>query len=130
MKIIRSEAITIFYLENDFCIDMSDWNPAAYQLFQRKKDLLGITDNNRPHHSIYGSFTRNWPNFKRWVCLNRHGKTCAITRPWRNMVEFHLTRSMFSLAHHSRDLSDDRFSKLMESMRPAFIALSSAWKRD
>lgn len=134
-KILRSEALGIFYLENKFMCLVNKFDPAPFLLVARKLDA---------HKSLLGKEGldmfrcqldegRSWANILWWLREYYFGRCGGLGTRTDDDAERSLLISLFGMAVLCNKYSEREWEKLKQNaelVRPALVEFSARWAAD
>ena len=131
-KQIRDEASPVFYAENSFNVDMSDYETTLYLLFRRKQIAIfkryGVKTKCHPT----GTWRPNWQNLHTWLRLLHVGlifKNVAVrpsSNPAMNILD-KTWNSLFETVESLRDLPWSRVEDIVEQHHMILVAIDPSW---
>lgn len=134
-KTVRSETLEIFYLENNFHCEVSNFNHAAIELAYQKKGQLHLDPARKSGlHDLGLKITgqRNWKNVVAWMQMCREKRTgylCANNCP-KDSAEEQLLAGLFAVARDRALPTPEALDAVLACLRPALVAQHADWGKD
>lgn len=141
-KIIRKEAIGIFYAENEFVLVIRAFNPAPLLLLSRKEKMLAASHGYGIPNVYQGVdsmiyYVRRWVNLLSWLRYHHTGEASALLEMSHSHLgvdfgmyvdEADFIGTMFKLAAATRGVPGGKVKDIIDGLRHGLIALHYDWE--
>ncbi|SMQ55866.1 unnamed protein product [Zymoseptoria tritici ST99CH_3D7] len=126
-KQVRSEALELFYLSNHFHFDIRGYNDSLLLKFAEPLKAMNI----RAYLTKAGfkTWTPGWDGLMRWLenlHTGQHWLSLANSKAPGSAACL-LVKGLFVTARALREVEWNRLKEILESMRPALVALDARW---
>jgi hypothetical protein len=128
-KVIRSEASGIFYYENNFSCNVTDFDPAP-MLLLRSKFTMPFSRHPMNIEVVLDHGSVDWKNLVSWVHMCHEGK-CAPLIVQDDLMEFRcesrVLEAMFEVATGCPEMSSSTLQKVIEPLRYVLAEHNDLW---
>lgn len=128
-KVLRAEASGIFYYENNFCCNITDFDPAPVLLLQSKL-AMSIADHPMQIDIERGDSSVNWKNLVSWLHMCHRGECPGLDRSEsgeRDGGEARLLEGLFELESKRLIISPDALDLVLVSIYCALEEINMDW---
>lgn len=131
-KTVRSEALGIFYLENEFSAVVEEYDPATVLLALRRWSAFGVATGPIGICRLVLPTLQdpNWNNLVQWLHLCLRQKCVGFGLVDYDDAELKLVAGLFGAVIDSHDMSAGTLDILLKNMRPALVELDEDWAKD